>query len=108
MMCDFIPFKGEKLLDSKRQEMVGVSVMMFYDFMKIFITSGGTKVPIDEVRAITNNSKGTYAAAIASRFAERLHPKKDHLYFSYSKDSMHPAKNYPQGFGGFFIHISII
>jgi len=30
---------------------------MFYDFMKIFITSGGTKVPIDEVRAITNNSK---------------------------------------------------
>lgn len=72
--------------------------MMFYDFMKIFITSGGTKVPIDEVRAITNNSKGTYAAAIASRFAERLHPKKDHLYFSYSKDSMHPAKNYPQGF----------
>ncbi len=28
--------------------------------MKILITSGGTRVPIDSVRSITNMSKGTY------------------------------------------------
>lgn len=33
--------------------------------MKIFITSGGTKIPIDRVRNITNMSKGTFGAKIA-------------------------------------------
>lgn len=33
--------------------------------MKIFITSGGTKIPIDRVRNISNMSKGTFGAKIA-------------------------------------------
>lgn len=60
--------------------------------MKVFITSGGTTVPIDEVRSITNNAKGTYGASIAMEFSHRMNSDKDHLYFSYSKGSMHPAK----------------
>jgi phosphopantothenoylcysteine decarboxylase/phosphopantothenate--cysteine ligase len=34
--------------------------------MRILITSGGTKVPIDSVRSITNMSKGTFGAKIAT------------------------------------------
>lgn len=60
--------------------------------MKVFITSGGTSVPIDEVRSITNNSKGTYGASIAMEFSYRMTSDKDRLYFSFSKGSMHPAK----------------
>lgn len=33
--------------------------------MKILVTSGGTKVPIDRVRSITNMSRGTFGAKIA-------------------------------------------
>lgn len=33
--------------------------------MRILITSGGTKVPIDQVRDITNMSKGTFGSRIA-------------------------------------------
>jgi len=33
--------------------------------MKILLTSGGTKVPIDRVRSITNMSRGTFGAKIA-------------------------------------------
>lgn len=36
--------------------------------MKILITSGGTKVPIDRVRSITNMSKGTFGSRIADAF----------------------------------------
>lgn len=36
--------------------------------MRILITSGGTKVPIDTVRDITNMSRGTFGAKIASYF----------------------------------------
>ena len=36
--------------------------------MKILITSGGTKVPIDRVRSITNMSKGTFGSKIADEF----------------------------------------
>ena len=36
--------------------------------MKLLITSGGTKVPIDTVRDITNMSRGTFGAKIASYF----------------------------------------
>lgn len=36
--------------------------------MKILITSGGTKIPIDRVRSITNMSKGTFGSRIADEF----------------------------------------
>lgn len=36
--------------------------------MKILITSGGTKVPIDRVRSITNMSRGTFGSRIADAF----------------------------------------
>ena len=36
--------------------------------MKILITSGGTKVPIDRVRSITNMSCGTFGSRIADAF----------------------------------------
>lgn len=36
--------------------------------MKILITSGGTKVPIDSVRSITNLSKGTFDSQIIDVF----------------------------------------
>ena len=36
--------------------------------MKVLITSGGTKVPIDRVRSITNMSKGTFGSRIADAF----------------------------------------
>lgn len=39
--------------------------------MKILITSGGTKVPIDRVRSITNMSRGTFGSRIADAFFEK-------------------------------------
>lgn len=36
--------------------------------MKILITSGGTKIPIDRVRSITNMSRGTFGFRIADAF----------------------------------------
>ena len=36
--------------------------------MKILITSGGTKIPIDRVRSITNMSRGTFGSRIADSF----------------------------------------
>ena len=36
--------------------------------MKILVTSGGTKIPIDRVRSITNMSKGTFGSKIANMF----------------------------------------
>ena len=39
-----------------------------YIKMKILITSGGTKVPIDRVRSITNMSSGTFGSRIADAF----------------------------------------
>lgn len=39
--------------------------------MKILITSGGTKVPIDMVRSITNMSRGTFGSAICKEFLLR-------------------------------------
>jgi phosphopantothenoylcysteine decarboxylase/phosphopantothenate--cysteine ligase len=35
--------------------------------LKILITSGGTKIPIDAVRYITNMSSGTFGAKIATQ-----------------------------------------
>lgn len=39
--------------------------------MKILITSGGTKVPIDRVRSITNMSQGTFGSRIADAFFDK-------------------------------------
>ena len=36
--------------------------------MKILVTSGGTKIPIDRVRSITNMSHGTFGSRIADAF----------------------------------------
>lgn len=36
--------------------------------MKILITSGGTKIPIDRVRSITNMSRGTFGSRIVDAF----------------------------------------
>lgn len=58
--------------------------------MKILITSGGTDVPIDDVRKISNMSSGKYGAEIASVFFEKLH---DVLYFS-SKNAIKPIINH--------------
>lgn len=41
--------------------------------MKILVTSGGTKVPIDRVRDITNMSKGTFGAKIATELLTMGH-----------------------------------
>lgn len=38
--------------------------------MRVLITSGGTKVPIDRVRDITNQSGGNFASKIARKFLE--------------------------------------
>ena len=40
--------------------------------MKILITSGGTKIPIDRVRSITNMSKGTFGSRIADAFYTKM------------------------------------
>jgi len=41
--------------------------------LRVAVTSGGTKVPIDGVRAITNTSTGATGAAIADHLARRGH-----------------------------------
>jgi phosphopantothenoylcysteine synthetase/decarboxylase len=38
--------------------------------MKVLLTSGGTKVPIDRVRSITNMSRGTFGAKIARQLLQ--------------------------------------
>ena len=56
--------------------------------MKILLTSGGTKVPIDEVRHIANMSSGTFGTKIGTECLNRGHD----LYFMASKDSKTPTK----------------
>jgi phosphopantothenate-cysteine ligase len=41
--------------------------------MKILVTSGGTKIPIDRVRDITNMSKGTFGSKIAEELLKMGH-----------------------------------
>lgn len=41
--------------------------------MKILLTSGGTKIPIDMVRSISNMSRGTFGSAICKEFLLRGH-----------------------------------
>ena len=68
--------------------------------MKILITSGGTKIPIDRVRSITNMSRGTFGSRIADAFfdegleAFRTRNKYGHpiekITFFMAKDSRMP------------------
>lgn len=68
--------------------------------MKILITSGGTKVPIDRVRSITNMSRGTFGSRIADAFFDRglcafFSQDKDaeieKITFFMAKGSKHPT-----------------
>lgn len=52
--------------------------------MKILITSGGTAVPIDDVRRITNMSSGRYGAELERWFMEKAH----HVTFFHEKGSL--------------------
>lgn len=54
--------------------------------MRVFITSGGTKVPIDSVRDITNMSKGTFGSKIATEALNRGHE----VFYFVSKDGAAP------------------
>jgi phosphopantothenoylcysteine synthetase/decarboxylase len=56
--------------------------------MNILVTSGGTKVPIDPVRAITNTSSGRFGSNIASVLLDKGH----HVHFMCSKGSKTPLK----------------
>lgn len=69
--------------------------------MKILITSGGTKVPIDRVRSITNMSHGTFGSRIADAFfdkgleafriGEDKLPQIEKITFFMAKDSKMPT-----------------
>ncbi len=58
--------------------------------MRILITSGGTKVPIDRVRNITNMSNGTFGTKIARAFFDLAGDKIDKLMFLAAKGSKTP------------------
>lgn len=51
--------------------------------MKILITSGGTDVPIDDVRRITNMSSGRYGATIAEEFYNQDYNEHDIVYLGH-------------------------
>jgi phosphopantothenoylcysteine synthetase/decarboxylase len=57
--------------------------------MKVLITSGGTKVPIDDVRHIGNFSSGRYGSEIANAFAE----KGAEVLFFHEKGSTAPKSS---------------
>ena len=54
--------------------------------MKILVTSGGTKIPIDKVRDITNMSSGTFGSKIATELLKMGHE----VIFFKAKDSKSP------------------
>lgn len=54
--------------------------------MNILITSGGTKVPIDPVRDLTNMSSGTFGSKIAAEFLAYKH----HVHYMISKGGKTP------------------
>lgn len=54
--------------------------------MKILITSGGTKIPIDKVRHIANMSHGTFGSRIAMSALKRGHK----VHFLHAKHSKTP------------------
>jgi len=53
--------------------------------MKILVTSGGTKVPIDDVRSITNTSSGSFGSKIVTSLlyhgAEVIHLHDEERYY---------------------------
>lgn len=55
--------------------------------MKVLITSGGTREPIDGVRSITNFSSGTTGAALADAFVAQGHD----VTLLRARDARHPA-----------------
>lgn len=57
--------------------------------MKILITSGGCKVPIDHVRHIGNFSSGRYGSELANAFMQNTN---NHVYFLHEKGSMLPSR----------------
>ncbi len=66
--------------------------------MKILITSGGTKVPIDRVRSITNMSRGTFGSRIANAFFHLGHCRDggneeqiEKITFFMAKGSVRPS-----------------
>jgi len=59
--------------------------------MKVLVTSGGTKIPIDRVRSITNMSKGTFGSKIAEVFMGNGHQ----VDFLMAKDSRMPTRIKP-------------
>lgn len=60
--------------------------------MKILITSGGTKIPIDLVRSITNMSRGTFGSKICDAFwTSKKLDINDRVVFFYAKDSRMPS-----------------
>lgn len=56
--------------------------------MRVLITSGGTKIPIDSVRSITNMSKGTFGSKIARAFLSEGH----HVAFLTAEGGRTPMK----------------
>jgi phosphopantothenoylcysteine synthetase/decarboxylase len=56
--------------------------------MRILVTSGGTKIPIDMVRNITNMSKGTFGSKIASELLQLGHE----VYFFRAEHSRSPME----------------
>lgn len=61
-------------------------IVITIDIMKILVTSGGTKIPIDKVRDITNMSKGTFGSKIATELLKMGH---EVLFFK-AKESKTP------------------
>ena len=62
--------------------------------MKILITSGGTKIPIDSVRSITNMSNGTFGSQIADCFINNFNDE-DGIHFLHAKGSKIPPSIKP-------------
>lgn len=64
--------------------------------MKILITSGGTKIPIDRVRSITNMSRGTFGSKIADAFYNKVNDTVEDvsIIFFMAKGSKTPTQQY--------------
>ena len=68
--------------------------------LKVLVTSGGTKVKIDDVRSITNMSRGTFGCKIATEF---LKADKDiQLIFLRAEESCSPFLSKYYAFDGIF------
>lgn len=64
--------------------------------MKILITSGGTKIPIDRVRSITNMSRGTFGSKIADAFYNKVNDTVEDVSITFfmAKGSKTPTRQY--------------